>query len=46
MHGVVVPSIIVKNQDEMDTMLLRIKIKVERAMVDVVDGEFLPSIFL
>jgi ribulose-phosphate 3-epimerase len=39
----IVPAIIAKTQEDIDMMLLKVKGKVERIMVDVMDGKFVPN---
>jgi len=43
MKPLVVPAIIAKSQEELDSMLERLNGKVERVMLDVMDGKFVPS---
>ena len=43
MDALIVPAIIAKTQGELDWMLERPRGKVERIMLDVMDGEFVPN---
>jgi len=43
METLIVPAVIAKQQSEIDRMLSRVKNKVNRIMVDVMDGEFVPN---
>ncbi len=43
MDALIVPAIIAKTQDELDRMLERVRGKVERIMLDVMDGAFVPN---
>ena len=43
MKTIIVPAIIAKTQEEIDAMLSKVKGKVERIMVDVMDGRFVPN---
>jgi ribulose-phosphate 3-epimerase len=43
MKTIIVPAIIAKTQEEIDIMLSKVKGKVERIMVDVMDGKFVPN---
>jgi ribulose-phosphate 3-epimerase len=43
MKPLVVPAIIAESQEELDSMLERLKGKVERVMLDVMDGKFVPN---
>lgn len=43
MDPLIVPAIIAKTQGELDGMLEKVRGKVERIMLDVMDGEFVPN---
>lgn len=43
MKTIIVPAIIAKTQEEIDAMLSKVKGKVERIMLDVMDGKFVPN---
>jgi len=43
MKPLVVPAIIAESQEELDSMLERLNGKVERVMLDVMDGKFVPN---
>ena len=43
MDYIIVPAIIAKTQAELDKMLTRIERKVERVMLDLMDGKFVPN---
>jgi len=43
MKSIIVPGVIARTQLELEEMLGRIKGKAERVMLDVMDGEFVPS---
>jgi len=43
MKPLIVPAIIAESQEELDSMLERLNGKVERVMLDVMDGKFVPS---
>lgn len=43
MKPLVVPAIIAESQEELDSMLERLNGKVERVMLDVMDGNFVPN---
>lgn len=43
MDQLIVPAIIAKNQKELDDMLSKVKGKVRRIMMDIMDGEFVPN---
>jgi ribulose-phosphate 3-epimerase len=43
MEPLIVPAIIAESQEELDSMLERLNGKVERVMLDVMDGKFVPS---
>jgi len=43
MKPLIVPAIIAESQEELDSMLVRLNGKVERVMLDVMDGKFVPS---
>jgi ribulose-phosphate 3-epimerase len=43
MKPLIVPAIIAESQEELDSMLERLNGKVERVMLDVMDGKFVPN---
>ena len=43
MRSIIVPAIIAKEQSQIDSMLDKVKGKVERIMVDVMDDQFVPN---
>lgn len=43
MKPLIVPAIIAESQEELDSMLERLNGKVDRVMLDVMDGEFVPN---
>jgi len=43
MKPLIVPAIIAESQEELDSMLERLKGEVDRVMLDVMDGEFVPN---
>ncbi len=43
MKPLIVPGVIAKTQEELDEMLEKLKGRVERVMLDVMDGEFVPN---
>ena len=43
MEPLIVPAIIAESQEELDSMLEKLNGKVERVMLDVMDGKFVPS---
>jgi len=46
MKPLIVPAIIAESQEELDSMLERLKGKVDRVMLDVMDGKFVPNMSL
>ena len=46
MKPLIVPAIIAGSQEELDSMLERLRGKVDRVMLDVMDGEFVPGMSL
>jgi len=43
MKTLILPGVIAKTQAELDEMINKVKGKVERIMLDVMDGEFVPN---
>jgi ribulose-phosphate 3-epimerase len=43
MKSLIVPAVITKSQKELDEMLEKVRGKVERVMLDVMDGKFVPN---
>ena len=46
METLIVPAVIAKKQSELDEMLDKIKGKVKRVQLDIMDGEFVPNMSL